>query len=836
MKKVLQKLFVPDHLEYLTLDENLMIVELSSDVKRFADCPDEVGVGNDVRVGFPELIGTEELLEGVFCGEEKSFELKSIGRFPNDRAPLYLDFYVNLYQDEESQEKKLIVFFEDVTDRMMLEQRLVQSSNETHLLLAALSNSRNYINQIISSMAEALVVTKNSGQIKSVNPAAENLFGYEQEELQGENISILIADRNFLNLIAEEAILGDGELLKDIELVCHTKAGQKIIVEFSCSRIAPDSDSNANTEAGLKDIIYIGRNITERQRTQQRLTAQYAIGRILSEATNFEQALPKILLAICEVLGWTLGEFWIVEETSPNRGGEFNLHRDFLPPSKILKCAEIWSRPSAVSGEFIEFSKSLVFAWDAYLPGHVWATRSSLWVSDVLQEPLFRRKKVAEENNLHTVFSIPVLSNGEVLGVMVFFHREIQQPDQDLLQTMNAIASQIGQFMKRKRAEIALVESEERYRDLFENATDLIQSVGPDGSFIYVNRAWKETLGYSEADLANMSVFEVLDPDCKEQCLEMFQRVISGEQCQRVQAAFRSKTGQRIFVEGSVNCKFVEGKPVATRGIFRDITQRLLAEEALRHEQEQTERLLLNILPEAIADRLKQEHATIAESFAAVTVLFADIVGFTEIASSLSPIALVSLLNQIFSSFDRLTEHYGLEKIKTIGDAYMVVGGLPKRRVNHAEAIAEMALDMQGAIAEFNAQNNLNFNIRIGIHSGPVVAGVIGIKKFIYDLWGDTVNTASRMESHGSPGRIHISDTTHRLLRHKYVFEKRGIIQVKGKGEMRTYFLLARQDIRDLQSIELAKINFKESMVQASQRLIKRIKNKLEQDYFGESR
>ncbi|HEY9810775.1 MAG TPA: adenylate/guanylate cyclase domain-containing protein [Halomicronema sp.] len=833
MKKVLQKLLLPHHLEYLTLDEDLIIVELSSNVKRFADCFDELDVGKDVRLSFPELIGTEDLLIGIFLGQEKSFELKSIGRFSHNTSPLYLDLYVNLYEDEETQEKQLIIFFEDVTERMMLEQRLVQSSNETHLLLGFLSNSRNYINQIISSMAEALVVTKASGEIKSVNPAARSLFGYQEKELEGQNISTLIANKSFLNLIAEEDILVEGELVKDVELPCYTKAGKKITVEFSCARIASDSDNNLEVNT-TKDIIYIGRNITERQRTQQRITVEYAIARILSEAINFEQSIPKILLAICEVLGWTVGELWLPEEISSKGQRNFNKNIDF-PDSKILKCAEIWSRPSTLNGEFINLSKNLVFALDLDLPGKVWTTKSCLWVTDVLQEPLFGRKKLAEENNLHAALGVPILSNGEVLGVMVFFKQEIESRDDEVVQTINAIASQIGQFMKRKQAELALAESEERYRDLFENATDLIQSVASDGSFIYVNRAWKETLGYSEEDLANMSVFEVLHPDCQEQCGEMFKRVISGEKLQRVQAAFISKNGQKIFVEGSINCKVVEGKPVATRAIFRDITQRLVAEEALRHEQQQTERLLLNILPEAIAERLKHEQATIAENFGAVTVLFADIVGFTEIASSLSPIALVSLLNQIFSAFDRLTEHYGLEKIKTIGDAYMVVGGLPKRRVNHAEAIAEMALDMQKAIVEFNSQNNLNFSIRIGIHSGPVVAGVIGIKKFIYDLWGDTVNTASRMESHGSPGRIHVSDTTHRLLRHKYIFEKRGIIQVKGKGDMRTYFLLARQEMTDLQNIEITKINFKESMAQASQRMIKKIKNKLEQQDFGES-
>jgi class 3 adenylate cyclase len=198
-------------------------------------------------------------------------------------------------------------------------------------------------------------------------------------------------------------------------------------------------------------------------------------------------------------------------------------------------------------------------------------------------------------------------------------------------------------------------------------------------------------------------------------------------------------------------------------------------------------------LPEAIANRLKQQLGTIAEDFADVTVLFADIVGFTEIASSLSAIQLVRLLNQIFSDFDRLSEQYNLEKIKTIGDAYMVVGGLPRRSPDHAQAIAQMALDMQIAIAKFNAENQQNFSIRIGIHSGSVVAGVIGIKKLTYDLWGDTVNIASRMESQGFTNKIQVSETTYQHLRDEFLFEKRGEIEVKGKGKMTTYLLIGRK-------------------------------------------
>ncbi|MEP0857683.1 adenylate/guanylate cyclase domain-containing protein [Trichocoleus sp. DQ-U1] len=214
----------------------------------------------------------------------------------------------------------------------------------------------------------------------------------------------------------------------------------------------------------------------------------------------------------------------------------------------------------------------------------------------------------------------------------------------------------------------------------------------------------------------------------------------------------------------------------------------------LKAEQKKAERLLHNILPQAIADRLKKEQDTIiADNFAEVTVLFADIVGFTQLAAHTSPVELVNLLNQIFSAFDQLAEQHGLEKIKTIGDAYMVVGGLPILRTDHAEAIAEMALDMQKAIDRFNAVNGEEFNIRIGINTGPVVAGVIGLKKFIYDLWGDTVNTASRMESHGVTGSIQVTAATYQLLQDKYQWEERGAIQVKGKGEMMTYLLIGRK-------------------------------------------
>jgi len=213
----------------------------------------------------------------------------------------------------------------------------------------------------------------------------------------------------------------------------------------------------------------------------------------------------------------------------------------------------------------------------------------------------------------------------------------------------------------------------------------------------------------------------------------------------------------------------------------------------LRSEQERSEQLLLNILPRPIAERLKEGQRTIADVFPDVTVLFADLVGFTRMSEQLPPAELVAMLNKIFSMFDQLAEKHGLEKIKTIGDEYMAASGLPMPRPDHAEAMAEMALDMLAVIERFNAKRNRGVRIRIGMNCGPVTAGIIGTKKFAYDLWGDTVNIASRMESHGIANAIQVTEATYKRLRHKYAFQRRGIIHVKGKGALCTYFLVGRR-------------------------------------------
>jgi class 3 adenylate cyclase len=213
-------------------------------------------------------------------------------------------------------------------------------------------------------------------------------------------------------------------------------------------------------------------------------------------------------------------------------------------------------------------------------------------------------------------------------------------------------------------------------------------------------------------------------------------------------------------------------------------------------ERAKSERLLLNVLPAPVAARLKQHEGIIADSHEDVTVLFADIVGFTPLSERLAAPALVALLDSAFARWDELAACHGVEKIKTIGDAYMVAGGIPTARQDHAEAIAEMALAMQAETARLAAETGLPLQVRIGIDTGPVVAGVIGRAKFIYDLWGDTVNTASRMESHAQPGTIQLSARTYDRLRERYELRPCAAIDVKGKGRMSPYLLIGPRDGR----------------------------------------
>lgn len=258
--------------------------------------------------------------------------------------------------------------------------------------------------------------------------------------------------------------------------------------------------------------------------------------------------------------------------------------------------------------------------------------------------------------------------------------------------------------------------------------------------------------------------------------------------------------GAEDYLPKPVNTVILRARVTASleRKRLRDLDRlRLLdlqqEKQLLELEKEKSERLLLNILPEAIADRLKQGERTIAERHAEVTVLFADIVNFTALVSKTEPEMLVALLNDLFSRFDRLAESRGVEKIKTIGDCYLAVGGLPVAQPDHADRVARLALEMLAAVAAINTEHGTQLEVRVGVHSGPVIAGVIGRRKFTYDLWGETVNLASRIQSSGLPNQVNVSAGTYDRLKDRFTFVERGSLECKGVGEVRTYILLGQQ-------------------------------------------
>lgn len=274
MKPILRP-YLAHHNQYLILDQNLFIQEFSFDAQRFAEYPNEVGLGKDARLSFPELVGLEEIVIDIIEGRQPSFELKGVARYNahtssqpeadvlllDISSPCYVDLFMSDYYNEVTFEKGLIIFFWDSTEHMVLQERLVQRTNEANLLLSSLTASQNYINQILSSMTDALLVTTASGIIKTVNKAAQTLFGYSQEELINNSISTIIKNSFFLHQIQELSPAAPGEFLKDVEVYCTTKTGEAIPISFSCSAIETEIE-------GLRNFVYIGRDISERKQVE----------------------------------------------------------------------------------------------------------------------------------------------------------------------------------------------------------------------------------------------------------------------------------------------------------------------------------------------------------------------------------------------------------------------------------------------------------------------------------------------------------------------------------------------------------------------------------------
>ncbi len=477
INNLLDKLLSLRRIEYLTVDRELKIQETSLNVQEFAEIPDEVEQGKDVRDSFPELIGIEELLDDILEQRQPSFQLKSVTRVLNDGSHFYLDLYV-FAQKEQLNPERLIILCEDVTDTAALGQSMVQAANENSIKVDYLANARDYIDKIINSINDILLVTTQAGKIKKVNQSTQLLFGYTESQLIGQPISMITADEELLRQVSQLPLELKNESWHQVKVACTTKKGSKLTVAFSCSTIETSIESKHSDNKTIQDFVYVGRDITEQQRTKKRQAAQYAVARIMSESGSLESATPKIMQAICESLGWDIGELWTpVDEKHTKFDAEDTDDRvpflfaapdsnaeDILP---FLLRVGVWLRGSEV-GEFVENSQQITLEPGAGLPGIVWNSGYPQWITDLLKDRNFVRSHLTAKAGLRSAFGFPIRASGQVVGVMTFFCREKQPSDEDLLQMMAAIGSQLGQFVKRKYAEQELQEAEASIRFLYE--------------------------------------------------------------------------------------------------------------------------------------------------------------------------------------------------------------------------------------------------------------------------------------------------------------------------------------------------------------------------------
>jgi adenylate cyclase len=512
--------------------------------------------------------------------------------------------------------------------------------------------------------------------------------------------------------------------------------------------------------------------LESRRHAEVEIRLLLAATQAISRCDDVHSALQAVLQIVCKTIQWDYGEGWVPDDDN-----------------KALVCSQGWYGIDSSLSTFINQSLTVTFNRNIGLPGKIWASQKPEWVEDIFQEnELFIVYPQIAETGLKSAFGIPILLENQVLAVLIFYQRKLTQKNPRIIDLVNAVATQLAALIKRKQTEEILRITQERYHSIVENAVEGIYQTTPVGRYLSANLALAKLYGYDSAEELMTSIQNIeqqlyVDPKRRQEYIEAIEvnHAVIGFESQ----VYR-KDGRIIWISESARAvRDSKEKLLYYEGTVSDITARKLA-------QQQTEELLLNILPQPIAERLQQKQQVIADSFSDVSVLFADLVGFTHFASQKKPTEIIQILNQIFSEFDQLSKSYNLEKIKTIGDAYMVVGGLPLPRLDHIRDICHMALDMHAALAKFNSQTRENFRLRIGINVGPVVAGVIGLTKFIYDLWGDTVNVASRMESTGIPGETQVTATVYESLKDQFLFQERGSVFVKGKGEMTTYFLRGR--------------------------------------------
>jgi len=609
---------------------------------------------------------------------------------------------------------------------------------------AALRSSQERFAKAFSASPDFITINSlKTGQFLDVNESFLQASGFSREEVLGKNVVELDAWANREDRTTLMRLLEEQGYVHDLEVRLRKKSGEIIIALLSAEIIELD---------GEPCMLAVTKDITDRKQAEAAIQESQKKYRDLVESAN------SIIVR--------------------------------MEPSGVITFLNTYGQ------QFFGFTSEEIIGRSAYgtlLPiTETSETELKGWIDFISQTPEHHQDIEAE--NLR--------STGE--KVWVKWSTKAILNDQGEVSEILSIGFDISD---RKRAEAALQEKEQYLRLILNNIPQQVFWKDTNLTFLGCNRNWAEAAQINDPEeIIGKTDYDVLPSrEIAEQFRQQDRQIIESDtpQLHLIAPKVRSSDGKTVWLDISkIPIHDANQNVIGILGVIEDITQRKQAEEALQAEQQKAELLLLNVLPTAIAEQLKQSlgmlqdrhsHALIAENYDEVTVMFADIVNFTTLSSNISAPDLVGLLNRIFLIFDDLCEKHGLEKIKTIGDAYMVVGGLPDPRPDHAEAIANMALDMQQEIAQFLTYEGQKIQVRVGINTGPVIAGVIGKKKFTYDLWGDVVNTASRMESQGIAGKIQVTETTYERLKDRYHLEPRGTVEVKGKGIMQTFWLTGKR-------------------------------------------
>ncbi len=642
----------------------------------------------------------------------------------------------------------------------------------------ALRHARAFAENLIQTANVMIIRLDTRGNIQVLNEAAEKITGYARSDLEGRNwFEVLVPKDSYPHVWAEFHRLVAGGIPGTFENPILTKSGEERFIAWR---------NNELREHGrIVGTISFGVDVTEHRRMEDALRQSLAeTRRRHSEASALLQGTRSILqnhefapaarsiFDACKSLVGASAGFLALRSADGEDGEPLFFDRGGLPP-EMDPFSPMWVR--GLCAEACRTCRAV----RENRPGR-------------RHEPaLLSPRHTAIEN----VLIAPLLLEGKALGWLGLANKPGDFTEEDArlasaFAELTTLAFHNSQTLQRLQA------SEERFRSVAQSAGDGIVTSDAQGNIVLWNHAAEEIFGYRAEEVVGRSICCIVPEPFHERHRQAFFRAMSPEAPdfvrRRIEVVACRKDHSEVPVELSL-ARWRSGATCYCTAVIRNVTERKEADRAIAAERARVDQILNDLLPPLVVDRLKTEQRFVADAFEEISVLFADLVGFTKWTASMRPEHVVELLNRVFTEFDRLARRHGVQKISTQGDGYLAVAGVPAHRPDHADAAADLALEMCQAIRQFTTPHGEPISMRIGIHTGPAMAAIIGQHAYHYDVWGSTVNLASRMESSGKAGCIQVSRQTYERLRKQFRFEKRGSIWVKGIGLQKTYWLKARR-------------------------------------------